>query len=138
MLLLDLIEAEGSTEGLVGSTGLSERTVRRGLHRLIGSGHVFSPARGRYRLTLLGDAMASELAGAAVASARADAPPVLPGYVAPMGPRVGVPGWAWVAVGALAAVAVLGANKRPQLAQRPPATTPGPRRVGPYGWRGGY
>lgn len=51
ILLNCLTEGEGSTVDLVVAAGLPERTVRRGLRPLIGSGHVFSPERGRYRLT---------------------------------------------------------------------------------------
>ncbi|TAM69866.1 MAG: hypothetical protein EPN50_04735 [Chloroflexota bacterium] len=46
---------------LAQSCGLPERTARAGLVRLQRAGLVFSPARGRYRLTAAGQTIAGEL-----------------------------------------------------------------------------
>jgi hypothetical protein len=41
--------------------GMVDRTVRHGLRRLIDGGYVFSPERGRYRITALGAAVLAPL-----------------------------------------------------------------------------
>jgi DNA-binding transcriptional ArsR family regulator len=41
--------------------GMVDRTVRQGLRRLIDGGYVFSPERGRYRITALGVAVLAPL-----------------------------------------------------------------------------
>jgi hypothetical protein len=46
----------GSLE-LATQLGIVDRTVRHGLRRLIDGGYVFSPERGRYRITALGVAV---------------------------------------------------------------------------------
>jgi biotin operon repressor len=56
-LILQGIEAGAtSTATLAERTGMSPATVWRGLQRLMGSGHVFSPVRGVYRVTASGAA----------------------------------------------------------------------------------
>lgn len=57
-ILLYLAEAElASSRQIGGRLALPERSVRRRLRRLIRDGYVFSPARGRYRLTATGAAV---------------------------------------------------------------------------------
>ncbi len=50
----------GSVE-LAVQLGMIDRTVRHGLRRLIDGGYVFSPERGRYRITALGMAVLAPL-----------------------------------------------------------------------------
>ena len=50
----------GSVELAVGLE-MVDRTVRYGLRRLIDGGYVFSPERGRYRITALGVAVLAQL-----------------------------------------------------------------------------
>ena len=50
-----------STVELATLLGMDDWTVRRGLRRLIGGGYVFSPERGRYRITALGVAVLAPL-----------------------------------------------------------------------------
>ena len=64
--------------GLLGSAdpasavGIPERSVRRHLRRLIRGGYVFSPERGRYRITVAGEAA---MAPIGVPPSEIDAPP---------------------------------------------------------------
>ena len=60
-ILTDLLGGDRSTVELATATGLSERVCRYGLHRLIGQDYVWSPARGRYRLTHRGRVIAAEI-----------------------------------------------------------------------------
>ncbi len=53
-LLRAIAEGATSSAALAERTGLSPASVWRGLHRLSGSGYVFSPTRGVYRLTAVG------------------------------------------------------------------------------------
>lgn len=62
VLLATLSRGESSSAALAVATGLSERTCRYGLRHLIGAGYVWSPERGRYRLTGRGLSIAAELA----------------------------------------------------------------------------
>jgi hypothetical protein len=137
MLLTGLAEGEGSTADLMLFSGLPERTVRRGLRRLIGSGHVFSPIRGSYGLTSVGNAVVEELSPSEPA-------PLIEQSREPHRERdavpsqAGVPGWVWGAiVGAVAAAAVLWARQSAQ-ASEPPPRAPGPLRARPSGWRSVY
>jgi hypothetical protein len=61
LILMDLLGGDGSTVELATATGLSERVCRYGLHRLMGQDYVWSPARGRYRLTNRGRVIAAEI-----------------------------------------------------------------------------
>lgn len=61
LVLIALGEGEASTAELVELTGLPERTCRRGLHRLVRENYVWSPERGRWRLTRRGREIAGEL-----------------------------------------------------------------------------
>ena len=56
-ILHGLAKGATSTATLAASTGLSGSSVGRGLRRLIECGQVFSPVRGRYRLTAAGEAL---------------------------------------------------------------------------------
>ncbi len=61
LLLATLAEGAASTATVSRLTGLGERTCRYGLRHLIAEGCVWSPERGRYRLTARGRAIAAEL-----------------------------------------------------------------------------
>lgn len=52
-----------NTLDLAAQLGMDDWTVRRGLRRLIHGGYVFSPARGRYRITARGVAVLAPLPG---------------------------------------------------------------------------
>jgi hypothetical protein len=60
-ILHALLAGDSSTLDLVVATGLTERVCRYGLHHLISVDYVWSPARGRYRLTHRGRAIAAEI-----------------------------------------------------------------------------
>ncbi len=60
-LLTALLAGHGSTLQLAASTGLTERVCRYGLRHLIGQDYVWSPERGRYRLTGRGRIIAAEI-----------------------------------------------------------------------------
>lgn len=53
-VLLILADGPSSTAELATALGAPPRSVRRRLRRLIRDGYVFSPERGRYRLTRVG------------------------------------------------------------------------------------
>lgn len=61
--ILGLLRERGpaSTLELASQLGMDDWNVRRGLRRLIGGGYVFSPERGRYRITALGVAVLAPL-----------------------------------------------------------------------------
>ena len=61
--ILGLLRERGpaGTVELAAQLGMDDWTVRRGLRRLIDGGYVFSPERGRYRITALGVAMLAPL-----------------------------------------------------------------------------
>ncbi len=63
LLLASLAAGETTTAELVRTTGVGERSCRYGLQRLIRMGYVWSPVRGRWRLTEGGWTIASELVG---------------------------------------------------------------------------
>jgi Mn-dependent DtxR family transcriptional regulator len=57
-VLLLLAEAESASSRQIGERlAMPERSVRRRLARMIRDGYVFSPERGRYRLTAAGAAV---------------------------------------------------------------------------------
>jgi len=60
-LLTALLAGHGSTLQLAAATGLTERVCRYGLRHLIGQDYVWSPERGRYRLTHRGRVIAAEI-----------------------------------------------------------------------------
>jgi DNA-binding transcriptional ArsR family regulator len=61
--ILGLLHQRGPAGSLELATqlGIVDRTVRHGLRRLIDGGYVFSPERGRYRITALGVAVMAPL-----------------------------------------------------------------------------
>lgn len=61
--ILGLLRERGpaSTAELAPQLGMDDWTVRRGRRRLIDGGYVFSPERGRYRITALGVAALTPL-----------------------------------------------------------------------------
>lgn len=61
LILVDLLGGVRSTVELATATGLSERVCRNGLVRLQGEDYVWSPVRGRYRLTHRGRGIAAEI-----------------------------------------------------------------------------
>jgi DNA-binding IclR family transcriptional regulator len=61
LLLLTLAEGEASTVELAAATGIGERTCRYGLQHLVETGYVWSPERGRYRLTARGREIAADI-----------------------------------------------------------------------------
>ena len=136
ILLTGLAEGEGSTAELMVSTGLPERTVRRGLHRLIGSGHVFSPERGSYRLMPAGSAVVTELSPSDHAT-RIDPSRELHLEPDSSPSPMGTPWWVWAAAGALAAAVVLGARQAPS-ANQPLPVARGPLKARPSGWPSPY
>jgi hypothetical protein len=60
-ILTGLLGGDRSTVDLATATGLTARVCRYGLRRLIGQDYVWSPARGRYRLTHRGRVIAAEI-----------------------------------------------------------------------------
>ena len=149
LLLRGIAEGATSSAALAARTGLSLASVWRGLHRLIGSGHVFAPTRGAYRLTALGAQVLAPSAGpdptsdpadresAVRVGATAQAPDALaseagaatiepppPGSGASAEGRATVPAWLrWSGLVALGAgvVAVLFAAARPPAPATPAA-----------------
>ncbi len=84
LLLGGIADGATSPAALTDRTGLTLSSVKRGLRHLITTGHVFSPARGTYRLTTLGATVLARPeqdppAGASRSVDRAaDRPPVEP------------------------------------------------------------
>lgn len=147
LLLAALLAGESTTADLMRSTGVGERNCRYGLDRLIAAGYVWSPQRGRWRITAAGRAIASALPGLPVAdesSVVAIAVPVGEGATAnvqePAGPSLppadpsGIPAWlGWALTGIAAAVALVIARRLP--IPLPPVPPSAPPTVWPYdGW----
>jgi predicted transcriptional regulator len=61
LILRALLRGARSTLELVAATGLSERACRYRLRHLIDTNYVWSPERGRYRLTGRGRVIAAEI-----------------------------------------------------------------------------
>ncbi len=59
LLLIALLRCDASTVVLAGAVGRSERAARYGLTHLVKLGYVWSPERGRWRLTDAGRAIAA-------------------------------------------------------------------------------
>lgn len=61
--ILSLLRDSGvlGSADLASTLGIPERSVRRRLRRLIRDGYVFSPERGRYRITAAGAAVMAPL-----------------------------------------------------------------------------
>ena len=72
-ILLELAKGPGSTATLAQALEWYPRSVRRRLRRLIRDGYVFSPERGRYRITRAGR-LAVDLDGEAGTSAGGRSP----------------------------------------------------------------
>jgi hypothetical protein len=129
------------------STGVTERTCRYGLSHLIAVGYVWSPERGRWRLTEAGRAIASTLPSLPATErpeAESHALPVGEGTTVTAGETVELaappkdpPGtsaafW-WALAGAIGAV-VLALGRR-SATWPPPAPPAAPPTVWPYdGW----
>ena len=64
LLLAALARGDASTAALAQTSGLSERTCRYGLARLVKAGYVWCPERGSWRLTDAGRAIAATLSAA--------------------------------------------------------------------------
>lgn len=75
LLLAALAEGDTTTAALMRSTGMTERTCRYGISHLIAVGCVWSPERGRWRLTEAGRAIAWTLPSLSAAD-QADAEPI--------------------------------------------------------------
>ncbi len=60
-ILTALLGGDRSTLDLAAATGLTERVCRYGLRHLISVDYVWSPERGRYRLTRRGRVIAGEI-----------------------------------------------------------------------------
>lgn len=60
-ILSALLAGHGSTVELATATGMTERVCRYGLRHLINEDYVWSPERGRYRLTRRGRVLAAEI-----------------------------------------------------------------------------
>jgi hypothetical protein len=84
-ILRALLAGERSTLDLVGATGLTERVCRYGLRHLIGVDYVWSPERGRYRLTGRGRVIAAEIVPDL--GPQAEASGTAPGQSEPAQPR---------------------------------------------------
>ena len=138
LLLTALLRGDASTVALAQAAGRSERAARYGLTHLVMTGLVWSPERGRWRLTEAGRAIAATMSQRAAAPAEAHAPeaaahasaatqPAVPRLSdAQTAPAAGdtwrVPGWLW-GLGAT----VLGLVALVSLAARPPTdATPEP------------
>jgi hypothetical protein len=136
-LLLRAI-AEGATKSaaLAERTGLSPASVGRGLRRLIASGHVFSPARGVYRLTSSGEhVLASPGRGAAPAVPAPQAAPEpteQPSSPARAEGGVSLPGW--LVGGALVVLGVGAIALRALVARSSAATPPAVVPPSPAAW----
>jgi DNA-binding HxlR family transcriptional regulator len=61
LILVELLGGVLSTVELATATGISERVCRNGLTHLKGEDYVWSPARGRYRLTPRGRVIATDI-----------------------------------------------------------------------------
>jgi hypothetical protein len=148
LLLTALLEGDASAVVLAQAAGRSERAARYGLANLAKTGLVWSPERGRWRLTEAGRAIAATVhqppavtdeAHAPDASVTASAAPedadTHPSAAATASPAVdtwSVPGWLW-GFGAI----ILGAVALVSLAARPPndaaSEPPSPAPL-PDGW----
>ena len=148
LLLTALLRGDASTVVLAGAAGRSERAARYGLTHLVKTGLVWSPERGRWRLTEAGRVIAATISQPAAAPAETHAPEAAdPASTAPQpalthpsdaltaspaGDTWRVPGWLW-GLGAivLGAVAFLSMAVRPPTDAAPEPPSPAPL---PGGW----
>ena len=136
-ILSALLGGDASTLALAAAAARSERAARYGLSHLATAGLVWSPERGRWRLTEAGRAIAvtlPESAALSTGAVRHDAPPVpsapsndSTGSAAALdepskAPAWTVPGWLWE-FGA----AIVGAGALLLLTAWPPREAPPPR-----------
>ncbi len=137
-----------STVVLAGAAGRSERAARYGLTHLVKIGYVWSPERGRWRLTDTGRDIATTMLQPPAAPAETHAPDAA-GHVgtaprpavtppsdartaSPAGDAWRVPGWLWgLGVIALGAVTLLFVAARPPTDAAPEPPSPAPI---PGGW----
>lgn len=144
LILSALVTGDRSTADLAQTTGLSERVCRYGVAHLIGVGYVWSPARGRWRLTEAGRVIAATLSSPPADGELApESTPLLDDERAPVaeqpttvasahqpGPPASV--W-WTVAGIIVAVAL--AIARRSGPTPPPPSPPAPPTIEPYGWR---
>ena len=148
LLLAALAAGATTTAALMDATGVTERTCRYGLSHLIAVGYVWSPERGRWRLTETGRAIAATLPSMAALE-----PPALESIALPadeggtviaadtaepaslLEDRPGAPGSLWWTLAGIAVAVVLALARR--SATLPPQAPPSaPPIVWPYdGWR---
>lgn len=148
LLLAGMAAGATTTVALIDATGVTERTCRYGLSHLIAVGYVWSPERGRWRLTEAGQAIAATLPSLPVAEPPAAEPTALPvnesGTVVvahaaqpallPKDPS-GTPTSFWWTVAGIAAAVVVALARR-SATMPPPAPPSAPPTVWPYdGWR---
>ena len=148
LLLTALLGGDASTVALAGAAGRSERAARYGLTHLVKIGYVWSPERGRWRLTEAGRAIAATMSQPAAAPAEAHAreasdhasaapQPAVQRLsdaqtASPAGDTWRVPGWLW-GLGAiiLGTVALVSFGTRPPTDATPEPPSPAPL---PGGW----
>lgn len=148
LLLAAMAAGATTTAALMGATGVTERTCRYGLSHLITVGCVWSPERGRWRLTDAGQAIAATLPSLSAAEPPAAESTALPmtesGTVVaahaaqpallPKDPS-GTPTSFWWTVAGIAAAVVVALARRSAGAP-PPLAPSAPPTVWPYdGWR---
>jgi hypothetical protein len=148
LLLTALLGGDASTVVLAQAAGRSERAARYGLGHLVTAGLVWSPERGRWRLTEAGWAIAATVHEPPAVPAETPAPdtadhartasqpavthPSDAETASPGGDTWSVPGWLW-GLGAIVLVAVALA---PLAARAPTDAAPEPRSPAPLpgGW----
>ena len=145
LLLTALLRGDASTVALAGAAGRSERAARYGLTHLAKIGLVWSPERGRWRLTEAGRAIAATVSQPAAAPAEVQAPEAVehsshapqPAVTHPSdtqtAPTAGdtwrVPGWLWgLGATVLGLVALVSLSARPptDTTREPPSPAPLP------------
>ena len=148
LILAAMAAGATTTVALIGATGVTERTCRYGLSHLITVGYVWSPERGRWRLTDAGQAIAATLPSLSAAEPPAAESTTLP--VTESGTVVtahaaqpallpkdtlGTPASVWWALAGIAGAVVVALTRR-SASSPPPAPPPAPPTVWPYnGWR---
>ena len=143
LLLTALLGGDASTAVLAGAAGRSERAARYGLTHLVKTGLVWSPERGRWRLTEAGRVIAATMSQPAAAPAEAQAPEASARASAAPQPAVQrfsdtqtapaagdtwrVPGWLWgLGATVLGLVALVSFSARPPTDATPEPPSPAP------------